>query len=645
MLPPLLLQVLTHPGQADALTLGQWDLLVRQARRANLLATLALRLQGRVNAPAPVLPHLLSAQLLAERQRVAVNWEVQCIQQALAATGVPVVLMKGTAYLMAGLPAADGRLFGDVDIIVPQARLADVETALLRHGWESSDTSAYDQRYYREWMHEIPPMHHRRRGSVIDLHHAILPRTARIRADSATMMAAAVPVPDHPGLLTFAPTDMVLHSATHLFHEGEFDNGLRDLFDLDALLRHFGRDAAFWDELPARAQRLGLMRPLHHALRYATSMLNTPAPPKVLAEVGTGGPGPLTQWWLDACFRRALRPLHGSCDDGFSRLARGLLYVRSHWLRMPLPLLLVHLTRKALVREAEPGTDDQDDPMALRPPSPGTQAVNRHSAQPAMRRRCLLLSWFTAAAGAMPSAAMAAEVLPDLIQRMRPSVQTVGFYKETNNPRFSFRGTAFAVGNGNLLVTNAHVVASSPDVSADSQLTVNVRDAAGNDQLRRASVLAQDNAHDLALLRVDGPALPVLTLREETDDPVREGQAVAFMGYPLGAALGFAPVTHRGMVSAIRPVAIPSPTATQLDARTAARIRGGAFELYQLDATAYPGNSGGPLFDVSTGRVIGVVNMVTLKGTRESALSQPSGISYAIPVRHVLDLLAQNTAR
>ncbi|EHR72015.1 trypsin-like serine protease with PDZ domain [Burkholderiales bacterium JOSHI_001] len=257
-------------------------------------------------------------------------------------------------------------------------------------------------------------------------------------------------------------------------------------------------------------------------------------------------------------------------------------------------------------------------------------------------RRTALFVLITAGAA---SPLQAADELPDLIQRVRPSVQSVGFYKETNTPRFGFRGTAFAVGDGNMLVTNAHVVATTTDVGPDSVLMVNVRDASGNDQLRRASLLAQDNAHDLALLRVDGPALPALNLRQEADAPVREGQTVVFMGYPLGAALGFAPVTHRGMVSAIRPVAIPSPTATQLDARTAARIRGGAFELYQLDATAYPGNSGGPLFDVSTGRVIGVVNMVTLKGTRESALSQPSGISYAIPARHVLELLAQQPAR
>ncbi|EHR72014.1 hypothetical protein BurJ1DRAFT_3199 [Burkholderiales bacterium JOSHI_001] len=365
---PELIQALTQSGTLGDWTDSAWDLLIRQARRANLLGTLAHRLPSHTVVPVPARHHLDSARLLATRQHAAMRWEVECIARALAPTGVKLLLLKGAAYVMTGLPAAEGRLFGDVDIIVPKARLADVESALLMNGWSGGNPSAYDQRYYREWMHEIPPMQHLRRGSVIDVHHAILPETARIRADSSAMIDAAVPVPGHPGLFTFAPMDMVLHSATHLFHEGEFDNGLRDLFDLDSLLRHFARDPRFWTDLPLRARHLGLQRPLHHALRYAAQLLGTPVPPACLAATAADGPGPLTQWLLDACFNRAFRPLHASCDDGFSALARQLLYVRSHWLRMPLPMLLVHLTRKALVREPDPGPDDQDDPMALRPP-------------------------------------------------------------------------------------------------------------------------------------------------------------------------------------------------------------------------------------------------------------------------------------
>jgi serine protease Do len=115
------------------------------------------------------------------------------------------------------------------------------------------------------------------------------------------------------------------------------------------------------------------------------------------------------------------------------------------------------------------------------------------------------------------------------------------------------------------------------------------------------------------------------------------------MGFPIGGALGFSPVTHRGMVSSITVAALPAPAAAQLNDKTIRSLRaGGNFQVFQLDGTAYPGNSGGPLFDPDTGQVWGVVNMVFIKGTRESALTNPSGISYAIPSGFVQQLLDRN---
>ena len=157
------------------------------------------------------------------------------------------------------------------------------------------------------------------------------------------------------------------------------------------------------------------------------------------------------------------------------------------------------------------------------------------------------------------------------------------------------------------------------------------------DQLRRARVLSTDRPHDLALLKIEGPPLPVLTLEEP--GTAREGQAVALMGFPIGGVLGFAPVTHRGIIASLTTAALPAATAQQLDPRALARLREGNFDLLQLDATAYPGNSGGPLLDAETGRVLGIVNMVLVKAGRESALSNPTGITYAVPVRYLHELL------
>ncbi|CAN5506667.1 hypothetical protein BH11PSE9_BH11PSE9_12540 [soil metagenome] len=230
--------------------------------------------------------------------------------------------------------------------------------------------------------------------------------------------------------------------------------------------------------------------------------------------------------------------------------------------------------------------------------------------------------------------------LPDAIDKLKRSVVVVGTYNPTAAPRFQMKGTGFAVGDGNLVLTNAHVIDTGSADAAPAPLMVQVWVDKAERQGRAATLIDTDKAHDLALLRIEGAPLRPLVLADSA--AAREGQAVAFMGFPIGGALGFSPVTHRGTISSITPVALPTPTAGQLNEKAITRIREGPFDIFQLDGTAYPGNSGGPLFDPQTGDVLGVVNMALVKGSRESALSQPSGISYAIPAAFVVQLLQRN---
>ncbi len=242
--------------------------------------------------------------------------------------------------------------------------------------------------------------------------------------------------------------------------------------------------------------------------------------------------------------------------------------------------------------------------------------------------------------------------MPDAIAKVKPSVVIVGTFKSTSSPRFGLRGTGFVVANpalengatSNLVITNAHVLPQAVDADLEAFLVIQIRMGVNDLQMRPATVVEVDKLHDLALLRFEGP--PVAALRVGDSGRVQEGQAIAFMGFPIGGALGFSPVTHRGMISSITAAALPTPTARQLNEKTIRGLREGAsFNIFQLDGTAYPGNSGGPLFDPETGDVLGVINMVFIKGTRESALTHPSGISYAIPSGFILQLLAQRKTR
>lgn len=349
----LLTPLLIDPSLIQKLDLRDWDLLIRQARQSNLLGRLAALLAQRQRlsqVPHQPRAHLESSLAVAQRQTQAVRWEVDRIEHALANIPPPIMLLKGAAYIMLQLPCAQGRLFSDVDILVPKPHIEAAELALKMNGWITTLHDAYDQRYYRKWMHELPPMTHLTRQTFLDVHHTILPETARLHPDPQKLIDAAVPLPGHAGLKVLAPVDMLLHSATHLFHEGEFDKGLRDLSDLDILLRHFsGLDPDFWRKLSARAIELDLARPLFYALRYTMRILQTPVPPDVLQAASQHSPDRLALGLMDPLFSRAFRPHHASCEGWLTRPALMLLYVRSHWLKMPFPLLARHLFHKAFI--------------------------------------------------------------------------------------------------------------------------------------------------------------------------------------------------------------------------------------------------------------------------------------------------------
>lgn len=222
--------------------------------------------------------------------------------------------------------------------------------------------------------------------------------------------------------------------------------------------------------------------------------------------------------------------------------------------------------------------------------------------------------------------------LPELVDKIRPSIVAIGTYKKTQSPPFVFRGTGFVFGDGNQIATNAHVLpnTSGPD---DPVLAVLIRSKGSEGTLRLAKIVQRIHERDLAVVRIDGPPLPALKLGDST--AVREGQSIAFTGFPIGGALGYSPVTHRGIVSAITPIGIPGGNASQLNPQLIQQLKRGAFDIFQLDATAYPGNSGSPVYEIESGTVIGVINMVFIKGSKEAAITSPSGITYAIPADHL----------
>lgn len=328
-----LVRALREPASVEALNGSQWTDLISIARAESLIGSLAHRLKDmtvpdRVRA---VLQDAVEAHDLARQQAL---WEADCAQRALADYPGKIVLMKGTAYVAANLAAGVGRSIGDLDIMVAREDLPVVEGALLDAGWEWVKPDPYDDQYYRDHMHELPPMIHRERDRMIDVHHTTLPLTAGPTPDAAAILETAVRLDN--GLYVMAHADMVLHSIAHLFADGDLAGGLRNLWDINHLLREFSEaDEQFWLELAARAKTHGLVDELTRALRLAASLFGTPV------DHGLARRSTLT----DSFYIRRLL-----ARDGYGRETRKFthfaFYVRSHWLRMPPLMLARHLWTK-----------------------------------------------------------------------------------------------------------------------------------------------------------------------------------------------------------------------------------------------------------------------------------------------------------
>lgn len=358
---PLLLQVLR--GQAAPAHWGpaQWSNVVQQARMSSLLGRVAGNLLLACTRDGVVPPPGAAGQFDAaarvwRAQQAELQRELRYISMALAPLGAPVVLLKGAAYGATGLPPAAGRLFSDIDILVPRAALADAERLLTLAGWLGGPKTEYDQRYYRQWMHELPPMEHVHRGTVLDVHHTLLPQTARLQPDAARLFQQLVPVAGHAGLYVLPPAEMVLHSLTHLFMNDELSHALRDLSDLDLLLRHFGSHPGFWDQLAPAARHHQLDRLLHYALRFTQRLFGTPVPQVTLDQTTAAGPPLLLRPLMNLLWLNALQPPAIAASRFAGRASLFALYLRGHWLRMPPLMLARHLTIKAL-RLHEPKAD------------------------------------------------------------------------------------------------------------------------------------------------------------------------------------------------------------------------------------------------------------------------------------------------
>lgn len=332
-----LIALLRQPELVSGLTLEDWNPVVEAGRRTQLLGSLAALLR-RANVHSQVPPavqrHLDLAELTARRRSEAAIWEVSAMRRAIDPS-ISLVLLKGCAYVASQDLNAGGRTFSDVDIMVRRQDLPALETALITVGWKPSRVNAYDQAYYRNWMHEIPPMSHVRRHTVLDLHHAINPPISRYHVSPEKLFERVVEV--QPGVFVLAPLDRVIHCALHLLQEGDPHKLVRDLYDLHMLRQQHTPTTEGQDLLQERALELGVAPLVDLALSAARELF---------APEGSGQNK--TTSLIESSVVRAARHANDS-GSWVTALAGTVVLAYSHWIKMPLRLLLPHLARKAWV--------------------------------------------------------------------------------------------------------------------------------------------------------------------------------------------------------------------------------------------------------------------------------------------------------
>lgn len=332
----------------ESLTLNQWAEIVRVLKHQQCLARFSWRLQylgfDTSTLPQHVLNHLKNAEIIAKKQFHQVHYEAAELKKLLGTNTTHLLFLKGAAYSVTdNANVGCGRTYSDIDLLVDKNSIPAIEQELALYGFFAEDLDEYDQKYYREWSHEIPPLRHGSRGTVLDIHHNLLPLISGRAPDISKFFQYTQTT--STGYEVFQPAAMFLHSCIHLFINEEIKHGFRDLTDL-ALIAEQYQNNEFWQELIELAVSCNFAEELYLALRYTDKILYQSSPEFVIKQLLPYVPNKATLFLLDFIFTRTLKPAHPVFSHWDDHLANFMLLVRGHYLKMPLTMLTKHLLRK-----------------------------------------------------------------------------------------------------------------------------------------------------------------------------------------------------------------------------------------------------------------------------------------------------------
>ncbi|MEH6473200.1 MAG: nucleotidyltransferase family protein [Halopseudomonas sp.] len=328
------------------LSINEWERIIFILRECDTLpmAYESSKISGTLNNyPEYAIKHMHAAQIYSKRQAQQVRYECTEIAKTLEETGIQPVFLKGAGYTLRNSRNSLGRIYTDIDVLVPKHQLNAAEKALNRHSWSTKRLNNYDERYYRQWSHEIPPMFQIHRGTVLDLHHNIVPPMGRKAKDISSLLSQTVLTTG--GFKVLSPEATVLHSSAHLFTNEDFSHGFRDLIDLYVLISDFESDT-FWEKLLLLAYKTELTLELYYALTCCKFYWELNIPDDINTDLRTKHKNILTAFNI-CIFKLGLQPHHPLIQEKKHSLACLLIFIRGHWKKMPKHLLLFHIISKA----------------------------------------------------------------------------------------------------------------------------------------------------------------------------------------------------------------------------------------------------------------------------------------------------------
>ena len=291
--------------------------------------------------PPFVQDHLMNARVLSERQEDHLKYEASILCESIGGLTNSFLFLKGAAYCLGDMSVSKGRLFSDIDILVPKDMLSNIEKKLFLKGWVSKPISSYDDNYYRKWAHEVPPLVQSRRGTVIDIHHNLVPPISGKAPDIQAFWDETEIV---NGFNVLKPHAMLLHSSIHLIFNETFKHAHRDLYDIASIINDFASED-FWQKVIELADKTGFYTELFLACRYSSLKLEYELPSILTKRLPFSA---LRLRFYDLIFMKALAPHHPSCIVEGQSVACFIAWVRGHWCKMPLPILLYHFSVKSL---------------------------------------------------------------------------------------------------------------------------------------------------------------------------------------------------------------------------------------------------------------------------------------------------------